>query len=219
MPVTAKFKEALEKAVMRFEREYEPLSENNLNDLSIIKLALIFRDHTDLILRDALRERCALINSQWRHWLFSSRLTDYIEEVLMKPEFQIERLYEKKLADLETKISTMTNEIETLTVKLPDHVKELKDELSATKQLNIELNEKLNGNQAYIQKLEELIKRQEKACQTLEARYAKLHTEYLRVLKKNSTQTQPAPKKIISTLPQRREREMDVYPKVVAAKS
>jgi hypothetical protein len=219
MPATPKFKEALEKAVMRFEKEYDPLSENNLHDLNIIKLALSFRDHTDLILRDILRDRCALINNQWRHWLFSSRLTDYIDEVLRRPEFQIEKLYEKKLVDLENKISTMTNEIETLTVMLPAHVKELKEELTTTKQQKIELTDKLNGSQVYIQKLEDLIKRQEQVYQTLEARYAKLHMEYLRVLKKNSTQIQPAPKKMLAISPFKKEREMDVFPKVLAAKS
>jgi hypothetical protein len=111
--VNPEFQKALKGAIQNF-RTTKALWKHHLDEIAIMERVVNNANQTNRELRDGARRACQEINSSWRNWVVSSLLTDYVTEVLDNPRFNVEKIYEALIDELDKTIGLQDKVIEKL---------------------------------------------------------------------------------------------------------
>jgi predicted HAD superfamily phosphohydrolase len=172
--VDSKFQQALKNAIINF-RAAKSLMKHHLDEIAIMEKVVNNTNQTNRMLRDGAREACRQINSNWRNWIVSSLLTDYVKKILDNPQFNVEKIYEAEIDRLGTTIDLQDQVIRKLEKEKKDlkndtklYDQHLRKKLKETKGILIEAQ---NNNKAFelelarSRKLNELLEKKLDASQ------------------------------------------------------
>jgi hypothetical protein len=164
--VDSKFQQELKNAIINF-RAAKSLMKHHLDEIAIMERVVSNTNQTNRMLRDGAREACRQINSNWRNWIVSSLLTDYVKKILDNPQFNVEKIYEAEIDRLGTIIDLQDQVIR----KLEKEKKDLKNDPELYDQ---HLRKKLKEKKVFLTEAKDTIK----ACE-LELARSRKHNESL----------------------------------------
>jgi hypothetical protein len=144
--VNPEFQNALKGAILNF-RNIRSLWKHHLSEIAIMEGVVSNSNQTNRELRDGARKACQQINSDWRNWVVKSPLTAYVIKVLDNPRFNVEKMYEKVIDELDKTVDLQGRVIQQLEQEKEKWQKD-------PQYYNKELEEKLNKSEDFVKNAE-----------------------------------------------------------------
>jgi hypothetical protein len=195
--VDPKFQQALQGAVHRF-RSAKSLWRHHHNEIDLIEEVVNNSSQSNRELRDETQKACRKINSGWRHRVVSSLLVDYVQAVLLNPQFNVERIYEAAIDDQDICIKSQGVRIAGLeqdnrvlrgNSNLP--IKELEEKLSKSEAIIEKALQQQKLSDEKLAQCTQLIQLLGKRLEELEKDYQTLYETHLETIHEKHSTVKP----------------------------